>query len=429
MNVLLLMQDHQAYRYSVVILCLLLCKSIAGIDNPHFYRANFFWQEVRFDKPWLSSYDIGFAGGSSNTSRTQEGKKAPLLSVYGASHMKVLGQNVPTLNPSDPLDAILINLINLPDQPDFGYLDFNGHFTTIELPFNVYQNLCNGFFLQGYWPLRHLQIRSISFTDLTPETGFPNQQTPEWQDFLNNFPAIMRRWGQEIGSFSTTAMGDLSLLVGWSHTHIDTCYIDYVEVSTKLGVLVPTGKDRSLTNPFALPSGYNGHYGMPLKFDMGLGYWEWLTIGLHIGALFLFDHEAVLTVKTSANQNGFIKLARTKAKVDGGTIWDIAGFVKADHFLRGLSLLAGYTYTRKDSDCIKPLDSVQFNPALINADPQYRGWQMHVMHWIIEYDFTHSPIGFGGRASFFYNQVVGGKRIFNTGMQGFLCGIDYSWCF
>jgi hypothetical protein len=418
--------QRNSILFSVLLLIGMPC---LAIDNPHFYRANFFWQEVRFDKPWLTSFDIPFAGGSTTTARNQEGEKTSLLNIYGPSHMKVLGENVPTLNPANPLDLILIDLIALPDQPNFGYLGFDGHFTTIELPFNVYQNVCNGFFLQAYWPLRHLQIRSIAWTDLTPTTGFPNKETPAWQAFLANFPAIMRRWGQSISSFSTTAMGDLTLLAGWSHTHVDTCSIDYIDVSTKIGVLLPTGRPRSLTNPFSLPSGYNGHYGMPLKFVMGIGYWEWLTLGLHIGALFLFDQTAPLKVKTAADQNGFIKLAQTNAKIDAGTLWDIAGYVKADHFLRGLSLFAGYTYTRKDADCIKVADTSLSDPLIINSDPQYRGWQMHVLHWIVEYDFTHCPIGFGGRASFFYNQIIGGKRIFNTGMTGFLCGFDYSWCF
>jgi len=59
----------------------------------------------------------------------------------------------------------------------------------------------------------------------------------------------------------------------------------------------------------------------------------------HVGALFLCKDEDVFYMKTDKAQNGFIKLASGKAKVNYGDLLEISAYLKADHFAKGLSLL------------------------------------------------------------------------------------------
>lgn len=416
------------YRFLIITLVFIsIFNALESIDNPHFYRANFFWGEPRFEKPKLTSFDTNFASGSTNKARNNEGKLTPLLNIYGLQNMRVLGSNVP-LNPANPLDEILIQLSQTPARELFGQLEYSGHFSIFENTLNLYQNMTAGFFLQAYLPVRSLHINTINFVDRSPTDDiFPNSTTPVWVDFLQNFNAILSNFGLTDRATSQAGIGDFSLLVGWARNYEETCYIDYIDVDAKIGVLFPTAKKSNPDEVFSLPLGYNGHFGIPLKFDCSLGYWEWLTLGLHIGALFLIEKNQSIRMETAAEQNGFFNLLKGKAKVDPGTLWELSPYIKADHFAKGLSLLIGYCYTQKDHDCINPFDTTQFNPIIVNNDQRFFGWNMHVIHFMGEYDFTKKSTDFGPRIGIFYNYVVSGKRIFNTSMTTAYVGIDCAW--
>lgn len=403
---------------------------LVAIDNPHFYRANFFWGEPRLEKPSLSTFEVNFAGGTTKTAFNDEGKKVPLLNIFGFQNMRVLGENVPTLNPSNPLDEILLELLEIPARENFGELEFFGRFSIFETTINCYQNASNGFFFQAYLPVRYIRIGDISFTDQSPTDDiFPNSTTPAWVAFLENFNTILARYNLSKKSQSRSGPGDFSLLVGWARNYEETEYIDYIDVDAKIGVLFPTAKRRNENEVFSLPLGYNGHFGVPLKFDCSFGYWEWLTVGLHIGALFLIEKNQVIRMQTSVEQNGFFDLLKGKAKVDPGTIWEFSPYLKADHFAKGLSLLFGYCYTQKDRDCINPFNPQLFNPIAVNADQRFHSWNMHVFHFMVEYDFTKDATDVLPRIGLFYNYILSGKRIFDTGIVSAYFCLDCSWEF
>jgi len=417
-------------QFLVSIVSLVLVIDMYTIDNPHFYRANFFWGEPRFEKSWLTTFDISLAGGSTTKARNNKGQITPLLTIYGLQNMRVLATNVHNLNSANPLENILIQLAQTPARENFGKLEYHGQFSTIESTLNLYQNIVNGFFLQAYLPIRYLRIGNVNFVDQSPiDDIFPNAQTPVWVDFLQNFDAVLSQFQLKVRSTSEASIGDFSLLAGWARNYEETCYIDYIDVDAKIGVLFPTAKKRNEDEVFSLPVGYNGHYGVPLKFNCSLGYWEWLTAGLHIGALFLIEKNQIIRMKTAAEQNGFFDLLKGNAKIDPGTLWEVSGYLKADHFAKGLSCLVGYTFTRKDRDCINPFDTIEFDPLIVNSDQRFFSWNMHVIHFMAEYDFTKKSSDLGPRLGFFYNLIVGGKRIFNTGITNSYVGIDCSWEF
>lgn len=407
-----------------------LSSILQAIDNPHFYRAVYFWGEPRLEFPWLASYDMTLGGGSSSTARNGDGKKTPLLNIYGPHNMHHLGNNVPNLDPANPLDEILINLNQVPDRPGFGQLLFSGKFQVFEIYLNVYQNLIKGFFLQANIPIRKLKIFNINFQDLSPNDSiFPNKNTPQWQAFLQSFDQILDKFNLSLKGANRTDVGDLTILGGWTLNHEETEIFDYFDVNTKIGFLFPTGKRKNQNQPFDLPQGYNGFYAVPVKFDMSVGAFEWLTMGFHLGALFFIERSKNIRMRTASDQNGFIKLTHGQAQVDHGTIWDYTAYLKADHFMKGLSFYFGYSYNKKDRDCIEPENTNTFNPLIVNTDREFKSWRMHTFHFIAEYDLAQKISDVGVRVAFFYNRVIGGQRIFNTSVYSVNMGIDVAYCF
>lgn len=413
-----------------LVFCGLISCSLHAIDNVHFYRANHFWGEPRFERPWLMSWDNSIGWAHATTGRNGEGQKTSVLDIYGNHNMQLLGENVPSLDPANPLDAILIDLTMLGQNGTFGQLSYNARFSLIEAVIDVYQNIYNGFFIQAYLPIRKLEYSGIRFTDLSPDgPQTPNVNNPTWQDFLMNMPAIFQRQKLSTKPLHTVGAGDLSILGGWARNYENTTYLDYIDVDGKIGVLFPTGKKQNPFQVFDLPTGYNGHWGVPLKFNASIGLYEWITMGVHLGALFFVEKTQTVRIKTDNEQSGLFYIPELEAEFDQGSILDLSLYLKADHFYRGSSLTLGYSYNHKNRDCIEPKNPIDFDPIIFNNDARFFGFDQHVFHLLLEYDFADELTDHGPRLGFFYNRTVGGKRILNANLKSFNLGFETLWRF
>lgn len=449
-----------------------LISMMAGaIDNHHFYRAsNFFpvYHEPRLEECWLTSFDITVAGGSTRKSKNGCGTpfnacdtESCLLNICGFSNVPALSCGLPCLDLTNNVDTALNNLALLtgaccnisPDclfqgcaplnvsQTTFGMLSFAGKFNILEANFFFTQNFTRGFFFQAHLPVRRLKISNICMADLSPTDPnvFPNINSAQWQTFLPLFGTMLERYQLSICPTCSLGAGDLSLLAGWTINYEDTEILDFIDMTFRIGALFPTGKKANIDCVFSLPTGYNGHYGVPISFDLALGAFDCFTMGFHFDALPFIHKIQCLRVKTDANQEGLIKLFKVKADINQGLIWGGTGYLIADHFASGLSMLMGFTVAKKlKSDfrtglCI--CDGSIINPPLnqsafcLDCDPVYGSWTMETFHVLFEYDFGLYCPQYSPRISLFYNAPVGGRKIFDTGMLGGGFGIDVGWYF
>lgn len=417
------------------LICLATLSSTA-IDNPHFWRAiNFLPQfyEPRLAKSGLTSFDLFAAYGKTSTSRNAQGQTVPLLDLNGPENIQPLAFGLP-LDLSNPVDITLQNLSLLGCACNFGQLSFGGKFKLTELNFCFSQNFVCGFFAQVHFPYRRMILKELGFCDLTqdnPEVT-PNRSDPTWQTFLNLFPTFLTRYGLTLTdpcstncSTTKTGIGDTTVLLGWTFNYEETESLDYVDFTIRTGVLIPTGQKADPALLFDLPNGYNGHIGIPASMSFALGYFEWLTIGTHIGGM-AFVHKTECTrFHTSPLQNGYIKLVPGSASVHEGTIWELAAYLKADHFAGGATFLAGYNFATQGRTTVKPCDQTIVNTETANSDSTLAGWKMHTVNFMFEYDFSSPEHCIGPRFGIIYNIQVGGTRIFKTNMAGGFIGFDF----
>jgi hypothetical protein len=415
---------------TLLLASLAMCCALKAIDNPHFYRATYFYGEPRFEKTGLTSFDLSFGAGSTCQSRNGCGDKTCLLNIYGLYNMHLVGAGVPDKDPDNDVDIILTDLERLPGRPCFGQLSYNGRFSIREIIFQGIQNLARGFFVQAYVPLRRLSINNITSTDLSPaDPALPNINTPAWQAFLNIFPEMLAHYNLSIGPVCRQGVGDTTLLGGWTYNYQETSVLDYIDATIKCGVLLPTGQCKNENIVFDLPLGYNGHYGVPIQLQASLGSYDWLTVGAQGGAILFLQKQKTLRMKTNINQSGFIKLAEGTACVHKGALWNVGFFAKADHICRGLSLLFGYTFAQQQADHVTPTNTTVFNEAVVNSDAMFQGWRMHTINFLVDWDFTQEYMTYGPRIGFLYNLQIAGKRTFNTSIVGGDIGVDIAWRF
>lgn len=401
---------------------------LTGYDNHHFYRASSFFGEPRFEKPWLGSFDVTVAGGSSCTGINNSGCKTCLLDSWGLHNMQALGAHVPGLDPTNPADAAVIALGNLPKRDCFGLLSFAGKFSIVEANCSYIQNFTHGLFGQLHIPIRTIKLATTQFRDYSPQNSRePNAHSPEWLAFLQQLDAIMSRHNLCACDYRHTGIGDMSVLAGWTKNYEETEVLDYVDFTIKTGLLLPTARAKNENNPFDIPFGYNKHLGFPLMVDCSFGVFEWLTAGAHFGTLFFLDKTKDIRMKTDCAQSGLIKLAQGCAKIAKGPLWDIGSYIKIDHARQALSFILGYTYANKTSDTLHPYDTTVFKSSIVNSDELYKGWAMHTLHILLEYDLNQEEKKVGPRIGITYNQALDGKRIFKTSLWGGSLGLDIQW--
>ncbi|TET06343.1 hypothetical protein E3J79_02305 [Candidatus Dependentiae bacterium] len=404
--------------------------SVQAFDFPHFYRAAYFSGEPRFAKDKLTSIDCTVAAGSTCKARDCNGNTTCLFDIYGPHNMQKLGAGIPDKDPTNPADIALIYLSRVPGREGFAHLSFRGRFELIETIFSFTQNIKRGFFAQLFLPIKKIKVCNINYRDLSPtNSSCPNANHPYWQMFLNQFHDILARYCLCLCNYSKTDLGDVSFLFGWTCNIQETTVLDYIDATVKAGISIPSGRERCEDRIFDIPSGYNGHIGIPLIFDASIGAFEWLTLGIHGNFIPFFDKTKWIRMKTDLNQCGFIKLAKGCATVKKGIIFDINTYIKADHFARGISFLIGYTYNKKYKDELTPKDICLFDPNIVNTDQMLQEWEMHTIHFWAEYDFVTEEHKLAPRLALFYNWQIGGKRVLKTNMGGGTIGFDLAWDF
>ncbi len=419
-------------KHSLIIVslgtCILFVNFLRSYDFPHFYRASYFFGEPRLQKDKLTSIDITIAGGSTRKSRNCAGNTVCLFDIYGPSNMQKLGAGIPDKDPTNPADIALIYLENLPSRDCFGFLSYGGKFSLVETIFSLTQNISNGFFVQFLMPFKHMKVSDICCTDLSPTDGtYPNKNNPYWQLFLNQFNTILAKYGLYLGEWKETDFGDVSMLLGFAYNYQETMVLDYIDFSAKCGIIIPSGRERSLNRVFDIPSGYDGHTGIPLQLDAAIGLFDWFTIGAHGDVIPFLSKTTEVRMKTDYNQCGPIKLAKGCALVKQGVLFDLGAYIKADHFARGCSLLIGYSYNKKYKDKLTPQDRCLFDPCIVNSDPILYEWDMHTLHVLAEYDFAKDNKRFCPRISLFYNWQFAGKNVFKNNTAGGTFGFDMAW--
>lgn len=430
--------------YARVIRTLCLVSLLVGFtarayDNAHFYRATNFLYEPRIERGYLSTLEFIIHKGSTDKGRNRFHNTVPLFDTWGLSNMHELGKGVPK-DLSNVYDLILNDLSMIPSRcldkycctcsapQEFATYSISGEFDIIEGIFDVIQNFHHGIYAEVYVPMRKMRINEICRCDNSPQdTICPNINTPLWQTFKNNFDKILAHHDLTFDNVSVSGVGDISLLLGWARSFQKIEVLDFVDLDLSFGVLIPTGAEINPNQVFSIPLGYDGHLGAIINAEFAFGAFDWLDIGAYFNTIVFGSKTKCVRIKTSPFQSGVIKLALAESTISKGTQWQAGGYIKFDHFARGLSFLFGYSFANQNGDEINPCDPEKFSPAIASSDAMIQGWKMHTLCFGLEYDFAKKGSQFSPRIGINYNYIAGGKQIFLTNTGGGFFGLDIAW--
>jgi hypothetical protein len=179
-----------------------------------------------------------------------------------------------------------------------------------------------------------------------------------------------------------------SVLLGWGINHDMLPVLDFVDFMIRTGVATPAHKSPLPELRIETVYGYPD-WGVPVAGDLALGIFNWLTLGMHASVCQFFSNPLV---------------------------WHLQPYIKADHFLIGLSGWFGYSYTGAHHDA----GSCVLFPARTS-------WSMHTLHYGIEYEFIQSYFPIHPRLGAYYNQHISGEHAASRSSFGITVGLDITW--
>jgi hypothetical protein len=179
-----------------------------------------------------------------------------------------------------------------------------------------------------------------------------------------------------------------TMLIGFGINHDMLPILDFVDFMLRTGVATPAHTPPLPVLRIETIYGYPD-WGIPVAGDLALGIFNWLTLGMHASVCQFFSNPLV---------------------------WHLQPYLKADHFLIGLSGWFGYSYTGAHHDA--------GSRVLFPAHPS---WSMHTLHYGIEYEFIQSYFPIHPRLGAYYNQHISGEHAASRSSFGITVGLDITW--
>ncbi len=381
--------------------------------------------EPRFDRDFLHSIDISVCAGGAHESKNSNRETVSILNMYGIQDLYYTFLNH-TNNPArlSALTAgqktVVDNFLTLAaadPTKKIGKLSCDGKFRYCTTDVTIIQNLINGFFLELIIPFSRVSISNITRTHQSTTID------TQWTTFYNQFDTLLAAYNTSFSAYHHSLLGDITILGGWTNNTETSEIFDFFDTSVRLGVIVPTSKQKDTTSTFAIAPGYNGHVGIPIIGTTAWGLYDWLTIGAHVKGVYFLKNDSFQRVHTNKEETGYLTLQRTSARESLGNIWNIGTFFKADHIIRGFSLQCNYNYTIQEKTELELFDTTFFSNTIINANDALQKWSMHELQGSIEYDFAQDGQQFNPHIKVFYAQTIKGSRCYLNKSGGFNTGL------
>ncbi len=441
-------------------------QKLIAFDIPVRYHAPAFQgTPIQTADDWALNFSFRYRFGSTRRSENRQSQRVELFDDHGPFNIVALGVNVRG-------DSSSLVRKYWPDSTklfkekeeslfgDFacnkkcaGVLELLGKYKVHAFDFIWRQNLLWGVFAHFYVPVKDVELGSICYRYCA---STPDQKSADVEEFIkDDLDNLLPEHGlKPLGTpFKKTGFADPVFSFGWQgQTNVQLGIIDELKGMLMCGILFPWAAARKKDHVFSLPMGQNHHWGINARIHVEGGFYSLFRVGASLGILSLLNRTTSMRLKTDKRQNGWIMLEQALANEDAGAIWDISTYVAIEPKWHGLYGLAGFSFTRQESNHIHVRDTcflkserdasiVQAeNPNnlcailsvddVVNSDNRLRDWEMYVLHIHCGYDMKQDlKINCAPKFVFHYDYPFIGKHTFMTSMFGgsigLFCTLDF----
>ncbi len=438
----------------LALLFFLIFSTVSAIDLPNFYKASQFQESPPRDlDDWASKIELRYSQGSSRTGYDSNEKTTPLLNIYGAADINKLAINIENLT----APGTRPNTYNYLREtngiiPLYGFtgndgkIELTGQFKLKELDLELRQNIFHGFFARAYLPYRKINISNIGYIN---KTSTSNANATNFQNFLDNTLDLVLQENNLLPlttPFKKSTLGDINLSLGWQGEGKDIFgYIKELHGLVEAGIILPTAPKLPNNRVVGIPLGYDGFLGFNMRLEAEAKYLSWISFGFYGDGMIFLGEKRTKRMKTDLNQSGLILLEQGFVDVDPGSLWDLCLYTKLTPLIKGLFIIAGYSYTKKEISWFRVKDDnflstyIAANAAtvprptkeeIVNSDDKLKEWSQHVIHIKVGYNAAeHFNSDYIPSIFLFYDLPILGRRTFKAEMFGGGASLAVNWDF
>lgn len=167
---------------------------------------------------------------------------------------------------------------------------------------------------------------------------------------------IRRETHEQIGfnrnDWSDSGFGDIDLYAGYHFFMDHQLLMRSIDLLPKIGVIIPSGRQRNVNNPSAVPFMGNNHLGLYFEMNSLFELKQNLRVGLMFGGLYQLSKTKKSRIATFKEPSIYSSLVGNLT-VNPGTTALIAPYLVLENLAEGLNLQAKYTYIRHAADKVE----------------------------------------------------------------------------
>lgn len=185
---------------------------------------------------------------------------------------------------------------------------------------------------------------------------------------------------------SVFGFSDVDWYLRFGHASHYSFKCRYYDIGARLGVLIPSGKQRTLHNPFSIPFGGNGHWGVYGTLDGLFELREDLKIGYIARISKRFPKTSCQRLPVN-DEPGPLGITTGLARVSPGFTFVFAPLIALENLREGLGASIQYTMTKHLNDTWRDAREDTTIPVTLSKIEQLSGWGSDYFTVNVFYDF------------------------------------------
>ncbi len=292
-------------------------------------------------------------------------------------------QSLPATNP-------LRNILqNIQDDGVRGHFTVTGKFdlnasagisARYHLPYNIT--------ISAHLPFYAMKLKNVLFQDLTLDDDSTENLLVR-ENLTDNFLQVMEELDPslDLTGWKRTGVGDFAVFAAWQGSYCQAKPIlKNVDLTTRLGVTLPSGLRTNEDQILSIPFGYNGSAGLWFGAGITLNWFDYIRGGLDFEFLHLFGNSRFQRIKIQRDQTDLLFLTKVYAHTDYGFTQQYNLYFEGYRFFHGLSAGMIYQFWRHGEDKLALFTNL-YSDDIANTAEKLQEWTMHQVIFKLNYDF------------------------------------------
>ena len=313
------------------------------------------------------------------------------------------------------------------DTTSAGRAYIDGTVINHEFSFVCTKNIPRGFFFDVQIYQRNLVLKNINLVPLNSkfepfgsDESFQNEDVTFYNyvtDFKNKYTLFQ---GKERQTYS---LNQTFFLAGYTKTWNHFNRIDFVDFSFKGGF---TFNFNNIKNKSILALPIHNNNGFCAEAASSIGIYTWLNFGAALSGKVYTSNQQQLKLNTNSIDNDFLKPEVGFAKIKQYPFISGCFYIEADHFVAGLSMLLGYSYTYQGKSKIDTGNNTTFKSIDNSTPDRYKSWKSGTLLFDIEYDFATEKNRNAPFIKLSFHKTIHGRNVMKSAAQAISCCLQFS---